>query len=224
MKNYEIKLKKEARGLRAYSAIIKAIQNKLDKPWQYNTIKIAPSVDLKTLSFKVTEAFGAEQVETRDGARNGCYGSSTGEVHQGLTCYFHPSSIIERVIEPKSKFNDKACEWVNVHTSIVDNGGKLIEDLDAEAFEEACENLGLSVKSDNSYNWSGNSEVIYVFDFDFAVIQNEPEGGKCFLSIKYHCGGDPRGNYTSKMVYQFDSIDDLYSAILPSPQLLDEES
>jgi hypothetical protein len=39
----------------------------------------------------------------------------------------------------------------------------------------------------------------------------------------FHCGGDTRGNYTDKLVWQFDSIDDVYTVIFPSKLLTDEQ-
>lgn len=43
---------------------------------------------------------------------------------------------------------------------------------------------------DNSYNWSGHSNV----NIDFRLLQSE--NGVCYAYVRVHCGGDVRGNYT----------------------------
>lgn len=221
MKNIQVKLIQDKRGLTKASEIVKAVQTKLAKPWLSNEIKINYKSQA-VLSKHLLKAFGESSLDLSTGARQGCYGSSTGEIFPGFTLWLSPALLIERAVEPKSKYNDKECEWVNLHALIEENGGELFEAItDAEKFEEFCEEVGLEVKRDNTYNWSGNSEVVYMFDADFAVI--EGKDSTAFLSIKYHCGGDPRGNYTDKVVYKFNSIDDLYSALMPYPQLIEEK-
>lgn len=206
---YQIKLIVDNKGIKNNSKIIESIKNVLSGI-EYKEIKVkSVSDDLKKL---ILETF-QDKVHIRDGAMNGCYGSTTGEVYKGLTLTFHASEVTDRCLDEDNN------EYANIYYTILESGGTLIEDLDGDKLEDALDLLGLEAKRDNSYNWSGNTDVEFIFDFDFAVFEHE---GKALLSIKFHCGGDPRGNYTDKYVYAFDSIDDLYSAIMPCVMLKDE--
>lgn len=154
----------------------------------------------------------------RDGISGGCYGARDGSIHSGLTVYIDVSQITERFIDED---NDEIVNPI----CLFEEFGELIENLDGDVFKEACESLGLSVKSDNTYNYLGQSsdDVQTLYDFQFDVIENEDNCDSVFVVVMFHCGGDVRGNYTKKYVYKFESMDDVYSVISPSKYLIDDE-
>lgn len=212
MHNTEIKLIKTKGGLskpnEISAAVIKAIKNR-----EYNTIKVGLKANLGTVKRQL-ESTGIDLV-AREGVTGGCYGARDGSSYEGVTLYIHPKDLPDRMIDSDGD------ELVNIYHLIQDNGGELVEDLDGETFEELSEQLGHEVRRDNTYNYNGNSDQpVFMFDADFAVIEGKDA---CFLSIKFHCGGDVRGNYTDKVVYKFSSIDDVYSVISPYFMLKGDE-
>jgi hypothetical protein len=212
MHNTEYKLIRDAKGLKQPNEVSAALLKLIEKPG-YRTIKVGPKVNLKTV-VKQLESTGLD-ISVRNGVSGGCYGMRDGKSYEGMTLWLHPKDLPERVID------DEGDELVNIYKLIESNGGELIEGLDGEKFEEIAENLGHDVKGDNTYNYSGNSDAPqFMFDADYAVIESDKT---CFLSIKFHCGGDVRGNYTDKVVYKFESIDDLYSVLMPSFELKEGE-
>lgn len=174
----------------------------------------------KTLK-KMLEGVGCE---VREGVTGGCYGARDGSSYDGFTVWIDASQLPEREI---MDFGDGSKqELVNPFSLIENCGGELIEDLDGDVFTDACEDLGLSVSQSNTYNYAGHGtgEPAFKVDMDFAVIHNKSDNGSAFLSVKFHCGGDIRGNYTDRVVYKFDSIDDVYGVLYPTAELLRSEN
>lgn len=167
---------------------------------------------------KMLESVGCE---VRDGVTGGCYGSRDGSSSEGFTVWIDASQLSEREI---MDFGDGSKqELVNPFSLIENFGGELVEDLDGDIFTEACENLGLSVSRNNTYNYAGHrdGEPAFKVDMDFAVIHNEnSKSDAAYLSVKFHCGGDPRGNYTECVVFKFSSIDDIHGVLFPTCELL----
>ena len=170
----------------------------------------------KTLK-KMLESVGCE---VRDGVTGGCYGSRDGSSSEGFTVWIDASELPEREYD-----KDLEAEVVNIFSLISNYGGEIVEGLDGDVFEEACENLGLNVGKDNTYNYAGHDAETPVFlvDADFAVISSPNGSGSAYLSIKFHCGGDIRGNYTDRVVFKFSSVDDIWGVIHPSCELSKEE-
>lgn len=130
----------------------------------------------------------------------------------------HAKEVTDRYLD--ADYGEQVNPW-----HLLNEHGKEIEGLDGEKFSEACENLGLSVKSDNTYNNSGNDteDAGYIFDFQYDFIQNENDHtAKVFMVVMFHCGGDPRGNYTDKAVWEFSNVDDAYSVLMPYKKLTPE--
>jgi hypothetical protein len=219
MKNIELKLKSSETKI-TLDLALGMIVRVLNAPMEYRTLDVG-TVNLKTLGKALVEKYDAT---IRDGITGGCYGARDGnDSMKGITAWFSPEHLVDRcVVENEDGTKD---EFSNPYHLILENGGTLVDDLDGDIFEECCENLGLKVTRDNTYNHSGQSQdVEHIFDFDFAIIQNDDaKNPNAFLSVKFHCGGDIRGNYTSKVVYKFDSIDEIYSVIFPCKMLLNEE-
>lgn len=208
----EVKIEVDAAGINTRKHSGRA--NVVDRVLKGERVKI--TYKSKTLK-KMLESVGCE---VRDGVTGGCYGARDGSSCEGFTAWIDASELPEREIE--TFLDGTKQETVNIFKLIENFGGELIEDLDGDVFSDACEDLGLSVKRDNTYNYAGHSEGSPAFrvDADFSIIQNEENDGAVFLSIKFHCGGDIRGNYTDRVVFKFGSIDDVYGALMPSCELL----
>jgi len=214
---FEIKIKSANKGLNTPKKVLNQVQAILDSPMQYHSIDVASELKLQSLECELKETYGKDVV-IRSGVSGGCYGMRDGSQSEGLTLYFHPSCITDRTLD------DERNEYANIHKLIEENGGKLIKNSAGDVFDgddlgQVFEDAGHEVRRDNSYNWSGRGDVEFIFDFDFGVIETSK---KALLFIKYHCGGDPRGNYTNKIAYSFDSIDDLYSCLRPCKMIGDE--
>jgi hypothetical protein len=199
-------------GFNTKRLVMNAIANKLENPFSYNTIEIGTEVHPSDIKEWVKAEYS--DTEFRDGVAGGCYGMRDGSSFKGLTLWMHPTHATDRCVF-------EGFEYANVYHSILENGGKLIEGLDGDALLEALELLGIESKRDNSYNSSGHGNVEFIFDFDFKVIEHND---KALLIIKFHCGGDIRGNYTPDYVYSFNSTDDLYSTLMPTHLLIDENA
>lgn len=156
-----------------------------------------------------------------DGADEGCYGANGNSTSAGFTVWVDANNLPERKI-----IDDGKQEQVNIFKLIENFGGKLIEGLDGDRFSETCEALGLDVQYNNTYNYAGHSKdsPSFMIDADFAVIHNKDKSDAAYLSIKFHRGGDIRGNYTERVVYKFDSIDDVFGVVMPSCELIGGEN
>lgn len=216
MQCFEIRLKQNDGGLKTVPAILKAVATLLNNPMEYHSIDISPKVSLAPDSKLQTELKKTYDLSIRQGYQNGCYGARDGSGGNGLTLWVDASHVADRCLVKNEDGTES--EYANIHHLILENGGKLIKNSEGEVFdgddlEQVFEDAGMELKRDNSYNWSGQgNEVEFIFDFDFSLLETDK---KAILFVKYHCGGDPRGNYTSRVAYSFDSIDDLHSALIP---------
>ena len=213
MKNYELKLYTDNTiEPQTNQDIIKLIESKLETPLDGVRLKVNP----KNKNFK---GVLAEKFETsvRESISDGCYGARPGTESKGYTLWISPKFLIDRYVD-----EDKT-EFVNPW-HLLEEHGELVEDLDGEQFDQWIELLGLESKADNTYNFNGHSsdDASLMFDFQFTSVET-PDNG-LVVSIMFHCGGDPRGNYTNKHIWKFKYIEDFYSVISPSKYLTSEET
>lgn len=212
MKNIEIRLKPTDKNITVKQAI-QLIETKIQNPLSYNTIEVG-TASLPKLRKHLAETYNCS---IQNSWLDGAYGMRTGGQTQGLQVWLSPEHLPERIV-------DEGCEYANFY-HLLNSHGELVEELDGDSFKDACEELGLKVKSDNTYNYSGDSRRVgYIFDVQFDLIQSADENGPVYLACMFHCGGDPRGNYTSKQVWKFSSIDEVYSVLFPDRELTNEES
>lgn len=209
----EVKVTVDSKGLntRKHSGRAEVVQQVL----KGERVKI--TYKSKTLK-KMLESVGCE---VSDGVTGGCYGARDGSTYEGYTVWIDASALPERSLIDLGDGTKQ--ELVNPFALIENFGGELVEDLDGDVFADACEDLGLKVSRNNTYNYAGHSDdsPAFLVDCDYAVIEGDD---KAFLSIKFHLGGDIRGNYTERVVYKFESIDDMYGALMPSCELLGGEN
>jgi hypothetical protein len=211
MRNMELKLIVSSdKGIETKN-IFKAVRAILAAPLDTKTIYISPKTNLKLLAKKLESEFDCS---TRDRVSEGCFGARTGETFEGLTVWMHAKEFTERYLD--SEYGEQVNPWF-----LLNEFGNLL-DVNGEEFIKVLDEAGVEYKSDNTYNYSGNNsedaEPFFGYQFDHVVINK-----KHFLAVMFHCGGDPRGNYTDKRVWSFDSEDDIYSVIFPFKQLSDNE-
>lgn len=207
MKNTEIKVQVvESKGLSRNQAI-EAIALILNEPLDHHHTVLVYSSTLSVLEPKLKEIYG-ERVSIRQGWSGGCYGARDGSGGSGLTLYFEATELV-------SEYKSKEYGWAFNPTALLKEHGTLVESIEGDeacdAFTEACEAMGLKVISDNTYNHANR----FMFDFQLTVVENEDQTGVCYMAVMFHCGGDIRGNYTSKQLWKFESHDDLYSVLFP---------
>lgn len=174
--------------------------------------------NLKELKMVLDAHYGGSQISIREGVTHGCYGSSTGERFEGLTLWLDSSLFPTRFIDSEGD------EIVNIE-QLCDEYGELTE-IDADQFETiADQTKAFHYKADNTYNYLGHDSDT-PFDLchaDFALYSTcEDYSNEVFVAIKFHHGGDPRGNYSERVLYRFDSIDEVYSALYPTCELKEE--
>jgi hypothetical protein len=222
MKNIEIKLIQDdtkSLGKMTTKTVLKKLQSILDGPYQYRTVYFPSTLNLKNIERAIKRNYNG-QIEIRPGVSGGCFGARDGKEYSGLTLFCSPDLLPTSCIESASDLTDgKKVEFFNLY-KLVNESGTLVEGLDGGAFEESCEDLGLKVKRDNTYNYELEGGACFMFDADYSVIESDKA---FFLVIKWHCGGDVRGNYTDKEVYKFTRGDDLYCAMMPSSTVNEEE-
>jgi hypothetical protein len=218
MKNIEIKLILNTKKAKQDNAsILKDIQALLLAPMNYRQIKINPKTSLDTTRKYLESKLDCS---ARSGTTDGCYGARTGGSTEGITLWVHPKELTDRCVE--SEDNGKKTEYVNPWFLFEENG-ELVPDLDGEDFEKMMEMTDIEGKADNTYNFNGHSsdDASLMFDFQFTTFETPKNG--LLVSVMFHCGGDPRGNYTSKVVYKFKYAEDFHSVIFPSKHILGEE-
>lgn len=206
MKNIEIKLKYTDGGLNSHRLIVDAIQQILDEPCDhYRTIEISKEVSTADDSDLVNILKANYDLTVRQGWTGGEYGMRDGSMGDGLTLWVDASEL-------PYEYHSKDYGHVYNFHHLLEERGKLADNIDGDDFIQVCEDMGLKVTSDNTYNRDNQ----FMFDVQFTVIENEKDyKAKPLMVVMYHCGGDARGNYTSKKVYQFESMDDIYSVIFP---------
>ncbi len=216
MKNHEMKIyfNEKLDTTHSNAQVLKLIEAKLQNPLSGDRIEVCLQSSVKSLMDRLTETY---ECTVRESISGGCYGARDGSISKGLTVWMHPKHLVDRYVD--KEFG----EMVNPY-HLLEEHGKLIEGLDGEDFEKIAEELDLEIKADNTYNFNSNSseDAGFIFDFQFSTVEL-PKGG-LIASIMFHCGGDPRGNYTEKFVYKLNYSDDFYSVIFPSKYLTDEES
>jgi hypothetical protein len=221
MKNIEIKINlSESSEIKTIDQVLKALDKMFNEPMNYRTVVINSSIVLEDLKAAIAKK-DDENISIIQGTTEGCYGMRTGKSQEGITLWCNPILLVERYVEVES--DGTKTEYVNPYHLLHDHAEQLdSDDLDGEKFDLWLEALGLDAKSDNTYNHGHNSEdASLMFDFQFSYI--ELKDNTVLASIMFHCGGDPRGNYTSKHMFKFESIDDLYSVIFPTKCLLDQD-
>jgi hypothetical protein len=209
MYNLEFKLQVSTESdLTAPAKIIKELRKLLASPLSYRTIKISPNTKMQALAKKIESEFDCS---TRSGVLDGCYGSRSGAQFEGLTVWMHAKEATDRYLD--DEYGEQVNPW-----HLLNEHGKLLENVDGDAFMEMLDSSDVEYKSDNTYNYqhSNSDDAGFIFDFQFDSFQI---GNKHFLAVMFHCGGDPRGNYTSKKIWQFDSEDELYSVLFPYKML-----
>lgn len=162
-----------------------------------------------------------DAVTVREGVTGGCYGARDGSSSEGLTLWVDPTVFDERWLD-----DDDGAEIVNI-ARLLDDNATCIEDLDGDAFLDAVDALGLEVKCDNTYNYLGTSADAphTLQDVDFHYVQTSPDDYGCLVAVvAFHCGGDVRGNYTSKSVWKFSDSDAFYSVFNPVAYLKDDDN
>ena len=208
----EVKVKLDASGLNTRKASQRAKAVKM--------ITSGTPVSIKYLNRTFVKQLESVGCVVRNGITGGCYGARDGSSSEGYSVWIDASELPEREIDTDLD-GKNPYELVNIFKLIENYGGELVEDLDGDVFTESCEDLGLTVSRNNTYNYAGQDAETPSFkvDADFAVIEGK---GNAYLSIKFHCGGDIRGNYTDRVVYKFGSVDDIYGVIYPTTELSQE--
>jgi len=217
MKNIEIKLQQDKTSkIKTLDAVKAALEALLAQPMDYHTIKIYLT-EAKLTQLKVLLEDGFD-CSVRNGITGGCYGARDGSTGPGLTVWMHPKHLAEVCVDADGN------EFANPY-HLFEEHGTLVEDLDGETLEQIADELDLKTKADNTYNFATDfgspkhENAGFMFDFQFTTIETK----KAFLvAVMFHCGGDPRGNYTDKVVYKFASSDDFYSVIFPYKTLTAE--
>jgi hypothetical protein len=189
----ELKIYQDETGILTEKQVLSEIQSYIEKGKRSEKLVISPKVSLKGLTTAI-ELLGHKVI-------NGISG--------GCTVWLDALQFPSRFID------DNGDETVNLFGLISDADGEFIWGMDGDMFVELIEDLGFNVSRNNTYNYGGNEETpFFLVNADFSIISND-EKGKAFLVIKFHCGGDIRGNYTDTVVYRFESIDDIYTVVFP---------
>lgn len=193
--------------------IIEMIETQLRVPNSGIKLKVNPKNSRNSLAERIRKEYDCE---VRMTITDDCYGARPGTSSDGFTVWLHPQHLTERYVDADLG------EMVNPY-HLLEAHGELVKDMDGEQFDSWVELFGLESKSDNTYNFSGqNSEdAQHMFDFQFTSVET-PDNG-LVVSIMFHCGGDPRCNYTSKFIYKFKYIEDFYSVIYPTKHLTSDE-
>lgn len=212
MRNMEIKLIKTENSSNAIKDVLALIAKHLESPLSGRSIKMSDTIDTQELSSILSKKYDCS---IHDGVTGGCYGSRDGSSFPGLTVWMHAKEFTDRYVD--SEYGEQVNPW-----HLLNEYGTLLNDVDGEQFLEIIDSADIEYKSDNTYNYQGtNSEdagFFFDFQFDHVVLKDAH-----FLVCMFHCGGDPRGNYTDKLVWKFTSEDDLYSCLFPSKMLSDNE-
>lgn len=192
---------------RAVDAVITAI----DETGNLAPIYIHPQVNLEEVQHLLRQQYGTEDIEFRDGVSEGCYGARTGNILKGFTMHIDASLLPTRGID------DEGDEWVNPIALLEEVDVKHIP-MSEETLEDFLEASDFPSNQDNSYNWGHSDDQPYFkcdFDFEtFKVSDNNSEA--LYLVVKFHFGGDPRGNYGRRHMFKFESEEEVYSFLYPN--------
>jgi len=215
----ETKIPSACKNVLEASEVVKSNIEKGSRDW----ICLASPNTIEPLKLWLADYF-KDTATIRDGVSNGCYGSTDGIIHEGITLYLDPLVFPERWIETEE--DGSKSEGVNI-AMLLHNHAELVESEDIESVENVLEALGLEAKADNTYNYLGNSEdePCTLQDVDFRAYSKAGElEGATIVVLKFHCGGDPRGNYTQEYIYKFEDAWDFYTVFMPSCELLEDKN
>lgn len=159
-----------------------------------------------------------ENIEARNGITGGCYGARDGKSHEGLTVY------IDACLLPERWLDEDGDEIVNIEVLLNEYAHEL--EVDPDQTRELLEALGHESKRDNTYNYLGQSEYDPhpLSHADFEAYSTKDDYGANVVIVKFHCGGDIRGNYSSEKVYKFTDSEDFYRVFSPDGQLKTEDN
>jgi hypothetical protein len=193
--------------------IIKMMELQLRVPHDMPQLKVNPKNSIKSLIKRIKSHF---ECKVSESIQDGCYGARPGTSSKGLSVWMHAKHLTDRFVTAEGE------EMVNPYHLLMEHG-ELVPDLDGEQFDKWTECLGVETKADNTYNYSGQNteDAQHIFDFQFTSAETKDNG--LVVSVMFHCGGDPRGNYTNKMIFKFQYIEDFYSVIYPSKQLTSQD-
>lgn len=196
-------------------SIIDAFSSMLNTGNRYS-IEFNSVLNEDEIKSALIKSFG-DDISIQDSVYDGCYGSSAGKSLDGFKVYIDSSLFETRFID------EDFDEVINIEQLCNEHGTLL--DIDADDHRESMESMGIEGKSDNTYNYLGHDSYTpsTLCDANFEMFQTS-EDEPVTIIVKFHCGGDPRGNYTSEVVYKFDDIYAAYEAFNPSLQLLDEDN
>jgi hypothetical protein len=206
----------EVNGLNSWDEIREAIKNVLESDASneiyYTNLDVYLNEDGTRLDI-IQNIKGRFKATVRDGVMHGCYGSSTGEIFEGYTLYL-PLELAQEY------FNAEYAEYaVNPIHEIESMGGEFLDytEKEIETYLDIAEESGIKIHHDNTYNHETDGCYL-MCDMDIKLIgdldNDEDHAG--MLAVRFHCGGDIRGNYTRWYLVKFDSQYDVYSAILPT--------
>lgn len=198
----EFKLYSTSKGFTKPEQVLNQIKLDLSKGIR-TKINLGPKMPMTKLK-KLLQSAGFEVI---NGISGGCYGSRDGKHYDGFTVFADASLM------PDHRIDDDGSQIFNIYTQISNCGGTLYDEMDSHTALEMAGLLSIDVIQDNTYNYEGMDNVYFNIDADFTII---PCRESALLVIKFHCGGDIRGNYTNKVVFIFDSYDSAMSAMYPS--------
>lgn len=186
--------------------VLTKLKNSFDAGGQEN-LSFSPSIDVDALKAALEAEFN---LTAREGISGGCYGARDGKSYKGLTLFVSPCEFPDRWLDGDGD------EVVNSYHSIVDNCESEL-DCDGEVFERYVDVFNIKeVVHENTCNSDGEG-VYQFFQTNYKIYQCPDD--TVIMAAEFHCGGDVRGNYASARYFRFDSIDDVYCAMLPSPYL-----
>lgn len=144
---------------------------------------------------------------------SGCYGARDGKSYDGITFYAHLSNFSDRFID--CDYDEIVNPWHLIKEHCVDGR---ITPIDEDAVDALCETL--DCKEDNTYNFNGHTseDAAFLTHFQFKTVSTQE---KTVMFVRFHEGGDIRGNYSQWYFCSFEHEEDLYSVIYPSLHIIE---
>ena len=204
-------------ALNSVEAVINHLEIMIDNN-EVHIIEYSDTIDRQELKASITKMMETKQdeVEVTEGFLEGCYGARTGKQLSGLSFWLDARLFDERFLDDDGDEIFNFAVWLDDYATETD--------LNAEDFLEAAETLGLQVDSGNSYNYEGNNCPYFVAHINYRLVSNRDRGfNDEYLVVKFHCGGDPRGNYTVEKVFKVDT-DEVIHGTQPDYELRGELS
>lgn len=187
----------------------------LDGETPYRTFYVTEDLLNSDLKSILNDSF--DHIDIRDGVDGGCYGARDGKKYEGVTVFTHIKNFDER--------------WIDTDGDEVVNPWSLLEDH-ATSFSPISDEIHEALTEifdfddDNTCNYEGQSseDPYFLTGMHFEILkEGEITSDKNIMLVRFHEGGDIRGNYGSWHLAKFDYIDDLYSVIHPTCQLKEVE-